>query len=311
MRRYPPENWCEKLKENIMSETEQKKTVSRRGAIMAGAIGAAAAAVYASDPAAAQAGSTTEARPLRGKVAIVTGARANLGRAFAEALAQDGADVVVHYHRAETRDQAEETARLVRAAGARAELVAGDLGQRANVRRLFDVAQQRFGGVDIFVHNAGKIVKKPMQEVTEAEFDASHAINTKALFMAMQEAATKLRDNGRMITIGTSLLGPTMTPNYAAYNGTKAPAEEFTRTFAREQGARGITANVIAPGPIDTPFFHGQETPQSTQFATNLAPMRRLGRIDDITPLVGFLASEESRWVTGQTIWINGGYLTR
>lgn len=294
--------------------TNETNGLDRRNALKGlGLFGLGAAAVAGATVAAGTAAAQTPAaaKPLTGKVAIVTGARANLGRGFAEGLARLGADVVVHYHRAETRDQAEETARLVRAAGARAELTVGNLGRAENVRRMFDVAQERLGGVDIVVNNAGKIIKKLMHEVSEAEFDACHGVNTKAVYFAMQQAATRMRDNGRMITIGTSLLGPLMSGNYSAYNGTKAPVEEFTRGFAREQGARGITANVIAPGPIDTPFFHGQETPQSTQFATGLAIQRRLGRIDDITPIVDFLASEQSRWVTGQTLWVNGGYLTR
>jgi NAD(P)-dependent dehydrogenase (short-subunit alcohol dehydrogenase family) len=292
--------------------TQTPDSTDRRNALKGlGMMGLGTLAATGLTPSAAEAQATPNPKPLAGKVAIVTGARANLGRAFAESLARLGADVVVHYHRTATRDQAEETARLVRAAGTRAELVDGDLGRSDNVKRMFDVAQQKFGGIDILVNNAGKIIKKPMQAITEAEFDACHAINTKALYFAMQQAATRMRDNGRVITIGTSLLGPVMAGNYSAYNGTKAPAEEFTRAFVREQGGRGITANVIAPGPIDTPFFHGQETPESTQFATGLAIQRRLGRINDITPLVEFLASEESRWVTGQTLWVNGGYLTR
>jgi NAD(P)-dependent dehydrogenase (short-subunit alcohol dehydrogenase family) len=292
--------------------TDNNDMTNRRNALKGLSVLAAVGALPIAASAQAQAQVTpAAARPLKGKVAIVTGARANMGRAFAEVLAKMGADVVVHYHRAATLAEAEETARLVRAAGARAELVVGDLGKAENVRRMFDVAQQRFGGIDILINNAGTLVKKPMQAVTEAEFDACHAINTKAVYFAMQQAATRMRDNGRVITIGTSLLGPTMAGNYSSYNGTKAPAEEFTRAFAREQGARGITANVIAPGPIDTPFFHGPETPETTKFATGLAMQRRLGRINDVTPIVQFLASEESRWVTGQTLWVNGGYLTR
>jgi NAD(P)-dependent dehydrogenase (short-subunit alcohol dehydrogenase family) len=249
--------------------------------------------------------------PLAGKVAIVTGARANLGRAFAVGLARQGADIVVHVHREATRDQGEETVRLIETAGGRAVMRFGDLGERANVVALFDAAEQSFGGVDILINNAGKIIKKPMEQVSEAEFDACHRVNTKAVYFAMQQAATRMRAHGRVINIGTSLLGPGFIPNYSAYNGTKAPLEEFTRAFAREQGARGITANVICPGALDTPFFHAQETPQSTEIIRNFVPVRRLGTIEDIEPVVRFIASEESRWVTGQTLWINGGNVTR
>ncbi|MDJ0632413.1 MAG: SDR family oxidoreductase [Xenococcaceae cyanobacterium MO_188.B29] len=249
-------------------------------------------------------------RELAGKVAIVTGARANLGRGFAEALAKHGADIVVHYHRESTRDQAEETASLVEAQGARAALVQGDLGQVETVMRTFDTAIENFGRLDILVNNAGAIVKKPMAEVTDEELDRMININTKGTFLCMREAARRISDNGRIINIGTSLLAG-MAPNYSAYAGTKSTMEEVTRMGARELGERGITVNTISPGPVDTPFFHSQETPETTRFASNLAVAGRLGKISDIVPLVEFLALPSSQWITGQTIWINGGYLTR
>ncbi len=249
-------------------------------------------------------------RELTGKVAIVTGARANFGRAFAEALAKHGADVVVHYHRAETRDQAEETARMVAAQGTRAALVQGDLGQTETVMRTFDTAFENFGRLDIVINNAGAIVKKPIAEVTDADLEQMININTRGTFLCMREAARRISDNGRIINIGTSLLAG-MAPNYAAYAGTKATMEEVTRMGARELGGRGITVNTISPGPFDTPFFHSQETPETTQFASNLSVAGRLGQISDLVPLVEFLASPGSQWITGQTIWINGGYLTR
>ncbi|MGF1481847.1 MAG: SDR family oxidoreductase [Cyanophyceae cyanobacterium] len=246
---------------------------------------------------------------LTGKVAIVTGARANFGRAFAEALAKHGADVVVHYHRESTRDQAEETARLVEAQGARAALVQGDLGQAETVKRTFDTAFE-FGRLDILINNAGAIVKKPIAEVTDEDLERMININTRGTYLCMREAARRIADNGRIINIGTSLLAG-MAPNYSAYAGTKAMMEEVTRMGARELGERGITVNTVSPGPFDTPFFHEQETPESARFAANLAVAGRLGQISDLVPLVEFLALPGSQWITGQTIWINGGYLTR
>lgn len=249
-------------------------------------------------------------RQLEGKVAIVTGARANLGRGFAEALARHGANVVVHYHRESTKNQAEETARLVDAQGAKAALVQGDLGQAETVKRTFDTAFDNFGRLDIVVNNAGAIVKKPMAEVTDEDLERMININTRGTFYCMREAARRIADNGRIINIGTSLLAG-MAPNYSAYAGTKSTMEEVTRMGARELGDRGITVNTISPGPVDTPFFHSQETPETTRFASNLAVAGRLGQISDIVPLVEFLALPSSQWITGQTIWINGGYLTR
>lgn len=249
-------------------------------------------------------------KELEGKVAIVTGARANLGRGFAEALARHGANVVVHYHREATKNEAEETAQLVEAQGAKAALVSGDLGQAEVVKQTFDTAFENFGRLDILVNNAGAIIKKPMAEVTDEDLERMININTRGTFYCTREAARRISDNGRIINIGTSLLAG-MAPNYAAYAGTKATMEEITRMGARELGDRGITVNTISPGPIDTPFFHSQETPETTRFASNLSVAGRLGEISDIVPLVEFLALSSSQWITGQTIWINGGYLTR
>jgi NAD(P)-dependent dehydrogenase (short-subunit alcohol dehydrogenase family) len=268
------------------------------------AVGLARAAAPASAP-----GGSTD-KPLKGKVAIVTGARNNLGRAFAVALGGLGADVVVHHHRASSAAEAEETARLVQQAGGRAALAVGDLGEVAAVRRMYDVAEQRIGGVDVVVNNAGAIIKKPVAQFTEEEFERLYRINTKALFFSMQESARRMRNGGRIINVGTSLTAGAA-PGYAGYGGTKAPVEEFTRMMAREVGSRGITINTVAPGPIDTPFFHSQETPESTAFAARLAVSGRLGRVDDVAPLVAFLAKPESQWINGQTLFINGGYLTR
>ncbi|MEM7761586.1 MAG: SDR family oxidoreductase [Cyanobacteria bacterium P01_A01_bin.40] len=249
-------------------------------------------------------------RELSGKVAIVTGARANFGRAFAEVLAKNGADVVVHYHREETRDQAEETASLIEAQGSRAVLVQGDLGQIDTVMQMFDAATENLGQLDIVINNAGAIVKKPMAEVTDEDLERMININTRGTYYCMREASRRIADNGRIINIGTSLLSG-MAPNYSAYAGTKSIMEEVTRAGARELGERGITVNTISPGPFDTPFFHSQETPESTEFASNLSVVGRLGQIGDLVPLVEFLASPGSQWINGQTIWINGGYLTR
>lgn len=280
-------------------------SISRRS-ILTG-MGVAALAGAAATQASAQA---SDAKPLAGKVAIVSGARNNMGRAFSVKLAEMGADIVVHYHRAETRDQAEETLRLVEAQGVRGSLTKGDLGQVENVRAMYDTAEQDFGGVDIVLNHAGAILKKPLAQFSDDEFERLDAINNRALFYSLREAATRVRDRGRIINTGTSLLAGAA-PGYTIYSGTKAPVEEYTRMLAKELGAKRITVNSFAPGPVDTPFFHGQENEQSAAYAARLSTEQRLGTIDDIVPIVAFLASPESQWVNGQTVWINGGYLTR
>jgi NAD(P)-dependent dehydrogenase (short-subunit alcohol dehydrogenase family) len=276
---------------------------------------AAAGSVLMATAAKAQTTSTTAqgsvaAKPLAGKVAIVTGARNNQGRAYAVALAKQGADLVLHYHRAETLDQVQETERQARAQGARTMLVQGDLGDVANVQRVFDTAISTYGHADIVVHTVGLIIKKPLAQVTEADYERSHRANTKSTLFVMAEAGKRLLDNGRIIAIGTSLTAGAA-PQYALYAGTKAPVEEFSRILSKEIGRRGITVNNIAPGPLDNTFFHAAETPQSAQFAAGLSIQGRLGKESDVTPVVEFLASAGSAWVTGQTLFVNGGYLTR
>jgi NAD(P)-dependent dehydrogenase (short-subunit alcohol dehydrogenase family) len=226
------------------------------------------------------------------------------------ALARLGADITVHHHADSARDDAEETARLVREAGARAAIVGGDLANLSVVRKLFDATSEAFGRVDIVINNAGVVIKKPFTEVTEEDFDRSFGINTKAAFFVMQEAARRIADQGRIINMGTTILGATI-PFYSVYAGAKAALEDFTRSLAKEIGSRGVTVNVVAPGPIDTEFYHGAETPESVARATTASVAGRLGQIADIVPLIEFLASPASQWVTAQTLFINGGYLAR
>jgi NAD(P)-dependent dehydrogenase (short-subunit alcohol dehydrogenase family) len=291
-----------------MNASQSSVSLDRRRALSAAGLMTGLAAAGAAR--ATSASAVAAAKPLQGKAAIVTGARNNQGRAYAIALARLGADVVLHFHRAETKEQNDETLHLVREQGARVATVIGDMADAGVAKAVFDAAQNTFGKVDIVVNTVGYIVKKPFAQLTEADYVRSERANVKALFHVFQQSAERLAENGRLIHIGTSLTAGSA-PGYALYAGTKAPCEEFTRMVAREVGKRGITVNTIAPGPLDNTFFHAAETPESARFAANLAIVGRLGRESDITPLVTFLAMPESQWVTGQTLWVNGGYLTR
>jgi NAD(P)-dependent dehydrogenase (short-subunit alcohol dehydrogenase family) len=247
---------------------------------------------------------------LAGKAALITGAARNMGRAFAVALAGRGADIVVHYHGPHARTDAEQTVQQVLRLGRRAVAIEGDLAQTSTARALVDAAMTTYGRLDIAINNAGLVIKKPVAEITEDDFDRCFAINAKAAFFLMKEAAARMGEGGRIINLGTTILGATI-PFYSVYAGSKAPLEAFSRALAKEVGARGITVNTIAPGPIDTPFYHGAETEQSVARATQASVAGRLGRVDDIVPVVEFLASPRSQWITAQTIFVNGGYLAR
>jgi len=252
---------------------------------------------------------------LEGKVVLIAGGAKNLGGLIARDFARHGAEaVVVHYNSDATRGAAEETVAAVEAAGARAAAVQGDLTRPANMARLFEEGVGAFGRIDIAINTVGRVLKKPLTEVTEAEYDAMFDINAKSAFFFLQEAGKRVSDNGKVLTLVTSLLGA-FTPFYSSYAGAKAPVEHFTRAAAKEFGARGISVTAVGPGPMDTPFFYGQEEDQAVAYhrtAAALSPFSRTGLTDveDVVPLIRHLVTD-GWWVTGQTILINGGYTTK
>ncbi|MFC4001628.1 SDR family oxidoreductase [Prauserella oleivorans] len=246
---------------------------------------------------------------LRDKVAVIGGGAKNLGGLLGTTLGEAGAKVVVHYHGDASAADADKTVDAIKAAGSDAVAVQGDLTRVADVRRLFDTAVDSFGGVDVAVNTTGMVLRKPILETTEEEYDRMFAINAKAAYFFIQEAGRRLNDHGKIISLGTSLLAA-FTDGYSTYAGGKAPLEHFTRAAAKEFADRGISVNVVAPGPMDTPFFYPQETPERVEFHKSQAMGNQLTRIEDIVPIITFLATE-GWWFTGQTMFPNGGYTTR
>src|SRR5690606_10105330 len=246
---------------------------------------------------------------LRDKVVVIGGGAKNLGGLLATKVGAAGAKVVVHYHSDGSAPDAQKTADAVQNAGGEAVTVQGDLTRVADVRALFDAAVDRFGGVDVAVNTTGMVLRKPILETTEEEYDRMFAINAKAAYFFIQEAGRRLNDNGSIISLGTSLLAA-FTDGYSTYAGGKAPLEHFTRAAAKEFADRGISVNTGAPGPMDTPFFYPQETPERVEFHKSQAMGNQLTKIEDIAPIITFLATE-GRWFTGQTMFPNGGYTTR
>jgi NAD(P)-dependent dehydrogenase (short-subunit alcohol dehydrogenase family) len=160
----------------------------------------------------------------------------------------------------------------------------------------------------------GKVLKKPMVEISEAEYDSMAAVNAKTAFFFLKEAGRQLNDNGKVLTVVTSLLGA-FTPFYAAYAGTKAPVEHFTRAASKEFGERGISVTAIGPGPMDTSFFYPAEGADAVAYHQTAAALSKFSKtgltdIEDIVPYIRFMVSD-GWWMTGQTILVNGGYTTK
>ncbi len=240
---------------------------------------------------------------LDGKVAVVTGASRGIGRAIAEKLAEDGAKVVVNY--TSNEEAANEVVSKIENRGGKAVAVQADTGEISEVRTLFEEATSRFGRLDVLVNNAGIIAPEMIAEATEEAFDRQFAVNVKGVFFAMQEAAKRLEDGGRIINVSSvnTLMSP---PASAAYNATKAAVEQFARTGAKEFGGRGITVNAVSPGATDTDMLAGAP-PERREMAAQMAPLGRLGEPRDIADVVAFLASDEARWITGQNLQAGGG----
>jgi NAD(P)-dependent dehydrogenase (short-subunit alcohol dehydrogenase family) len=214
------------------------------------------------------------------------------------------AGVAVHHH--EAGDSAERTAQAVRDAGQAALVVHGDVTNAEDVARMTGETASELGSFDVLVHTPGMVLKKPMADITDDEFDTMMAVNARSTFLVLREAARKMADQGRVIALSTSLTSVT-TGLYTVYAGAKAPVEQFCKMLAHEVGERGITVNAVAPGPIESTFFHGQETDESTAFFGTLTPFGRLGVWPEIVPTIAFLATPDAHWITGQTIRINGG----
>lgn len=243
---------------------------------------------------------------LHGKVAIVTGSSRGIGAEIAFTLANAGAKVVINY--AQNKPAADKVCAAISDAGGECVAVQADISDPVAVRKLFDTTYEYFKQIDVLVNNAGILLFKEITDIQDDEFDHIVDVNFKSVFYTLREATTKLADHGRVVNI-SSTVTRLMLPKYGAYAATKAAVEQLTRIFAREMGKRGITANTVSPGPVDTELFRAGKTVADIERMAAMAALGRIGAASDIAKVVLFLVSDEARWVTGQDIGVNGGII--
>jgi NAD(P)-dependent dehydrogenase (short-subunit alcohol dehydrogenase family) len=247
----------------------------------------------------------------KNKIALVTGSSRGLGKDMAISLAKSGADVIVTY--ASNAEAANETVKAIVALGQKAVALHFNLdeGSIADFVQLLPATLQTHFGSDRFdflVNNAGMGATIPFADVTEEQFTSFLNVHFKGVYFLTQQCLPLLNDGSRIVNIST---GTTRfcVPGYSVYASMKGAVEVFTKYLAKELGARGITANVVAPGPVETDFNNAaiRSNPQMKGFLSSMSPLGRVGNADDIGSVVAFLCSDAAKWINGQRIEVSGG----
>ncbi|WP_437876467.1 SDR family oxidoreductase [Sorangium sp. So ce513] len=241
---------------------------------------------------------------LAGKVALVTGGSRGIGAAIARRLARGGADVALTYVSAEAKARA--VVGEIEAVGRRGLAIAADCADAAAVVGAVERTVAELGRIDILVNNAGIALMGPLEAVTLEDVDRTLAIHVRAVFLASQAAARHMGAGGRIISIGSCLAERAPGPGTTLYSMSKAALVGFTKGLARDLGPRGITANLIQPGPIDTDMNPADGPAAEGQ--RKLAALGHYGSADDIAASVAHLAGEGGRFITGATLTIDGGF---
>ena len=242
------------------------------------------------------------------KVAVVTGASKGIGASIAKHLAAEGAAVVVNY--SSSKAGADRVVAEITAKGGRAVSAQANVARQADIHKLFAEAKKAFGQIDILVNNAGIYEFAPIEAVTAEHFHKMFDLNVLGLILASQEAIKYFGPEGGSIVNISSVASTLAPPNASVYSATKAAVDAVTRSLAKELGPRKIRVNSINPGMVETEGVHAagfadSEMRKQTEATT---PLGRIGQPDDIAPAVVFLASPESSWITGETLYISGGF---
>jgi len=240
---------------------------------------------------------------LSNKVILVTGASRGIGAAVAKRLVSEGAKVIINY--AGNQAEADQTVKELKEMGGDAIALKADVSKAAEVTALFDAAIAHYGRIDVLINNAGIMITKLLKDTTDEDFTRQFEVNVRGTFNTLREAATKLANGGTIINTSTTLTR-VMIPTYGTYVATKGAVEQLTRVFAKEMGARGITVNAVLPGPTNTELFVKGKTQEMIDRLAALNAFNRLGEVDDIARVIVFLASDDAKWISGQTIGVNG-----
>jgi 3-oxoacyl-[acyl-carrier protein] reductase len=243
-------------------------------------------------------------RLLEGRVAIVTGGCTGIGRAIARRLGDAGAAVVVNHPH--TPELAQDVLEGLHEEGVTAITFGADVTSRVEFAQMVQFTLDHFGRWDVLVSNAAIALTKPLIDFDEATIDKIFAVNVKAVIWGVQLASASMNPEGRIINIGSSTTG-LMLKNYGVYDASKAAVEQLTRIGAHELGERGITVNVVAPGATATETYVANRGDEMAQRFAAMSAFGRLGDPVDIADVVTLVASERTRWVTGQVIRVNGG----
>lgn len=244
---------------------------------------------------------------LNNQVAVVTGASKGIGAGIAKALAAEGAAVVVNY--ASSKKDAENVVKEITAAGGKAVAVQGDVSKQADIQRLFAETKKAYGKLNILVNNAGVYEFAPIEAVTEELFHKQFNLNVLGLLLTTKEALSLFEpEGGSIINIG-SAASTVLPPNTATYSATKAAVDAITVILSKELGPRKIRVNSINPGMIETEGVRsgGYSEGDFRKWMEAQSPLGRIGQTDDISPTAVYLASADSKFLTGETLRVAGG----